>query len=161
MFRLVSLSSGALRSFIQYQLQDGSVFLQRGPAVSSWSRGDAPWTYFSMVSMLHLLLWTRCVSSLWQLQNLYFLAASFKNLQAALLAAFPSSEEQGKNMRAAHKVTLELIETPAHVLQQRHEGRIVMCSERAVSQCVRAHGIFPLSYHVDSMTKKCHSAFKY
>ena len=98
-FRLVSLSSGALRSFIQYQLQGVSVFLQRGPAVSSWSCGDTPWTYFSMFSMLHLLLWTRCVSSLWQLQNLYFLAASFKNLQPVLLTAFSSSEEQGKNMQ--------------------------------------------------------------
>ena len=98
-FRLVSLSSGALRSFIQYQLQGGSVFLQRGPAVSSWSCGDAPWTYFSMFSMLHLLLWTQCVSSLWQLQNLYLLDASFKNLKAVLLAAFSSSEEQGKNMQ--------------------------------------------------------------
>jgi hypothetical protein len=98
-FRLVSLSSGALRSFIQYQLQGVSVFLQRGPAVSSWSCGDTPWTYFSMFSMLHLLLWTRCVSSLWQSQNLYFLAASFKNLQPVLLTAFSSSEEQGKNMQ--------------------------------------------------------------
>ena len=99
MFRLVSLSSGALHSFIQYQLQDGSVFLQRGPAVSSWSCGDAPWTYFSMFSMLHLLLWTQCVSSLWQLQNLYLLDASFKNLKAVLLTAFSSSEEQGKSMQ--------------------------------------------------------------
>ena len=32
-------------------------------------------------------------------QNLYVLAASLKNLQAVLLTAFSSSEEQGKNMQ--------------------------------------------------------------
>ena len=80
-------------------LQGVSVFLQRGPAVSSWSQCNEPWTNFSMFSMFHLLLGTQCVSSLWQLQNLYVLAASLKNLQAVLLAAFSSSEEQGKNMQ--------------------------------------------------------------
>ena len=45
----------------------------------------------------HLLLWTQFVSSLWQSQSLYVLAASFKNLQAVLLTAFSSSEEQRKN----------------------------------------------------------------